>query len=141
VTAGLIIGDTAIIANVGDSRTYLLRNGRFEQITQDHSLVARLVDAGVIEPENVRSHPQRNQIYRSLGHKLDVEVDVFTQSLRAGDALVLCSDGLWEMVFDDEIQHIIEDARTPQRACDALVEAANRAGGDDNIAVIVVEME
>jgi serine/threonine protein phosphatase PrpC len=141
VTAGLIIGDTAIIANVGDSRTYLLRNGRFEQITQDHSLVARLVDAGVIEAEDVRSHPQRNQIYRSLGHKLDVEVDVFTQSLRAGDALVLCSDGLWEMVLDDEIQRIIENARTPQRACDALIEAANRAGGDDNIAVVVVEME
>jgi serine/threonine protein phosphatase PrpC len=141
VTAALVIGDMATIASVGDSRTYLLRDGRLEQITQDHSLVARLVDAGVIKPGNVRSHPQRNQIYRCLGHKPDVEVDIFTRQLRAGDVLVLCSDGLWEMVLDDEIQRIVETARSPQKACDALVEAANRAGGKDNIAVIVVEME
>jgi protein phosphatase len=141
VTAALIIGDVALIASVGDSRTYLLRDGRLDQITQDHSLVARLVDAGVIKPEDMRSHPQRNQIYRCLGHKPDVEVDTFTRQLQVGDVLVLCSDGLWEMVLDDEIQRIIETTRSPQKACDALVEAANRAGGEDNIAVIVVEME
>ncbi|HET91179.1 MAG TPA: hypothetical protein ENN99_10650, partial [Chloroflexi bacterium] len=141
VTAALIIGDVATIANVGDSRTYLLRDGRLEQITQDHSLVARLVDAGIIEQENVRSHPQRNQIYRCLGHNPDIEVDTFTRSLRAGDVLVLCSDGLWEMVPDDEIHHIVGHARSPQKACDALIGAANQAGGRDNIAVIVVEME
>lgn len=141
VTAALVIGGVATIANVGDSRTYLLRKGRLEQITHDHSLVARLVDAGVIGPEEVRTHPQRNQIYRCLGHKADVEVDTFTRQLRADDILVLCSDGLWEMVLDAEIQRIIEGARSPQKACDALVEAANRAGGEDNIAVVVVEME
>ncbi|MDY7079521.1 MAG: SpoIIE family protein phosphatase [Chloroflexota bacterium] len=141
VTAALVIGNVATIASVGDSRTYLLRGGYLEQITQDHSLVARLVDAGVIGPEDVRSHPQRNQIYRCLGHKPDVEVDTFTRQLQAGDVLVLCSDGLWEMVLDDEIQHIVAAARSPQKACDALVEAANRAGGEDNIAVIVVEVE
>jgi serine/threonine protein phosphatase PrpC len=141
VTAVLLIGDMAIVANVGDSRTYLLRDGRLEQITQDHSLVTRLVDAGVIGPGDVRSHPQRNQIYRCLGHTPDVEVDTFTRQLRVGDVLVLCSDGLWEMVLDDEIQRIIETTRSPQKACDALVEAANRAGGEDNIAVVVVEVE
>jgi serine/threonine protein phosphatase PrpC len=141
VTTALVIGDVATIANAGDSRTYLLRDGQLEQITQDHSLVARLVDAGVIGPEEVRAHPQRNQIYRCLGRKPVVEVDTFTRQLRSGDVLVLCSDGLWEMVQDAEIQRIIEDARSPQQACDALVEAANRAGGEDNIAVIVVEME
>jgi serine/threonine protein phosphatase PrpC len=141
VTATLVIGDVATIANVGDSRTYLLRDGQLEQITRDHSLVARLVEAGVIEPEEVRSHPQRNQIYRCLGHKADVEVDTFTRQLQAGDVLILCSDGLWEMVPDDEIQRIVETARSPQKACDALIGAANRAGGEDNIAVIVVEME
>ena len=141
VTAALIIGNVATIASVGDSRTYLLREGRLEQITQDHSLVARLVDAGVIGPEEVRSHPQRNQIYRCLGHKSDTEVDTFTRQLRAGDVLLLCSDGLWEMVLDDEIQRIVEGARSPQKACDELIEAANRAGGEDNIGVIVVEME
>ena len=141
VTAALIIGDVVTIANVGDSRTYLLRNGHLEQITQDHSLVARLVDAGVIGPEEVRTHPQRNQIYRCLGHKSTVEVDTFTVQLRRGDRVILCSDGLWEMVVDEEIRRIVEQAHSPQQACDALVEAANRAGGEDNIAVIVVEME
>ncbi|MFQ6100350.1 MAG: protein phosphatase 2C domain-containing protein [Anaerolineae bacterium] len=141
VTAALIIGNVATIANVGDSRTYLLREGRLEQITQDHSLVARLVDAGVIGPEEVRTHPQRNRIYRCLGHEPDVEVNTFTRQLRAGDVLVLCSDGLWEMVPDTEIQRIIERARSPQKACDELIEAANRAGGEDNIGVVVVEME
>jgi len=141
VTAALVIGDVATIASVGDSRAYLLRDGQLEQITQDHSLVARLVDAGVIEPEEVRTHPQRNQIYRCLGHKADIEVNTFTRQLRTGDVLVLCSDGLWEMVLDAEIQRFIESTHSPQKACDALVEAANRAGGEDNIAVIVVEME
>ncbi len=147
VTAALVIGDVVTIANVGDSRAYLLRDGRLEQITQDHSLVARLVDAGVIEPEEVRQHPRRNEIYRSLGHKPHLEVDTFTRQLRAGDRLILCSDGLWEMVTDAEIQAIVEAGHTdagacsPQQACDALVEAANRAGGEDNISVIVVAME
>jgi serine/threonine protein phosphatase PrpC len=141
VTSALIIGDVATVANVGDSRTYLLRDGRLEQITQDHSLVARLVDAGVITPEEVRSHPQRNQIYRCLGYKPAVEVDTFTVQLQQDDRLILCSDGLWEMVPDAEIQRIVEGARSPQRASDELIEAANRAGGKDNIAVIVVEIE
>jgi len=141
VTAALVIGDVATIASVGDSRAYLLRAGRLEQITQDHSLVARLLDARVIAPEEVRSHPQRNQIYRCLGHKPEVKVDVFTVQLRRGDRLILCSDGLWEMVLDPQIRQIVERSRSPQQACDALVEAANRAGGDDNITVVVVEME
>jgi serine/threonine protein phosphatase PrpC len=141
VTSALIIGDVATVANVGDSRTYLLRDGRLDQITQDHSLVARLVDAGVITPDEVRSHPQRNQIYRCLGHKPAIEVDTFPVQLQAGDRLILCSDGLWEMVPDAEVQRIVESARSPQKACDALIEAANRAGGEDNIAVIVVELE
>jgi serine/threonine protein phosphatase PrpC len=141
VTAVLVIGEIATIANVGDSRTYLLREGRLQQITKDHSLVARLVEAGVIGPEEVRTHPQRNQIYRCLGHRPNLKVDIFTQEMQAGDVLVLCSDGLWEMVLDAQIQRIIEGSLSPQKACDALVEAANRAGGEDNIAVIVVKME
>jgi len=141
VTTALVVGDVATIGNVGDSRAYLLRAGRLGQITRDHSLVARLVETGRITPEEARTHPQRNMIYRSLGDKPEVEVDIFTSKLERGDVLLLCSDGLWEMVTDDEILRIIESARDPQKACDALIEAANRAGGEDNIGVIVVEME
>ncbi len=141
VTAALIIGDVATIANVGDSRTYLLRDKQLRQITRDHSLVARLVEAGAIGPQEMRTHPQRNQIYRCLGHRPDIKVDIFSQKMQAGDALVLCSDGLWEMVLDAQIQRIAKGALSPQKACDALVEAANREGGEDNIAVIVVRME
>ncbi|MBN2393573.1 MAG: Stp1/IreP family PP2C-type Ser/Thr phosphatase [Anaerolineae bacterium] len=141
VTAALVIGDVATIANVGDSRTYLLRKGQLRQITQDHSLVARLVEANVIAPEEVREHPRRNQIYRNLGQKSAVQVDIFTVHLQPDDRLILCCDGLWEMVPDAEIQRLVETSRTPQKACDALIAAANQAGGEDNISVIVVEME
>lgn len=141
VTAALVIGDVATIANVGDSRTYLLRKGQLRQITQDHSLVARLVEAKVITPEEVREHPQRNQIYRNLGQKSAVQVDIFTVHLQPDDRLILCCDGLWEMVSDADIQRIVEASRTPQKACDTLIAAANQAGGEDNISVIVVEME
>ncbi len=141
LTAALLIGDTATIANVGDSRTYLLRRGELKQITSDHSLVASLVAAGVIKPEEMREHPQRNQIYRNLGDKPEVEVDTFIEPLQRGDFLILCSDGLWEMVSDVEIRRQVQSAATPQAACDELIRQANATGGEDNITVIVVKLE
>lgn len=140
LTSVLVVGDTSVVANVGDSRTYLWREGRLSQITQDHSLVASLVAANMIRPDEVRSHPQRNQIYRTLGERPEVEVDIFERNLRVGDRLMLCSDGLWEMVLDPEIQQIIQQATNPQEACDRLIEAANLAGGEDNISVVAVWM-
>ena len=141
VTAVLLIGDTATIVNVGDSRTYRMRNNQLLQITRDHSLVARLVESNVISPEEVRSHPRRNEIYRSLGHSPDIKVDEYTVPLQRGDRLIMCSDGLWEMVLDEDILRIIQTSRTPQEAADQLIIAANAAGGEDNISVIVVELE
>jgi len=141
ITAALVIGATCSIANVGDSRTYLLRQGNLVQITQDHSLVASLVASNQIKPSEVRSHPQRNQIYRTLGDQPGVEVDVFAETLVPGDQLMLCSDGLWEMVLDDTIVEILLSSRTPQAACDRLIEAANAGGGEDNISVIVIWLE
>ncbi len=141
LTAALIIGDTATIANVGDSRTYLWRHGTLRQVTRDHSLVASLVQAGMLKPEEARGHPQRSQIYRTLGVKPDVEVDIFSETLQRGDRLLLCSDGLWEMVSDVEIARAVGQARSPQEICETLIRQANQAGGQDNITVIVVKME
>jgi serine/threonine protein phosphatase PrpC len=140
LTAALVVGDLCAVANVGDSRTYLWRDGILKQITQDHSLVASLLAANMIQPDEVRSHPQRNQIYRTLGEHPAVEVDVHEHPLRMGDRLILCSDGLWEMVLDQEIQQILIQSSNPQEACDRLIEAANLAGGEDNISVVSVWM-
>jgi PPM family protein phosphatase len=142
VTAALAVGDQIFIANVGDSRTYLFRDGKLERITQDHSLVERLVEAGQIDREDVYTHPNRNLIYRSLGAgHAEVEVDIFTEHMRPGDALLLCSDGLWDMVRDNEIARVLAEVKDPAEACDRLIELANEYGGEDNITVILVRAE
>lgn len=139
VTVVVILGNNAYIANVGDSRTYLLRKGALRPITKDHSLVARLVDAGHITPEQVYDHPQRNLIYRSLGagHH-SVEVDVFYETLKPGDLLLLCTDGLWEMVRESELKRILSSDETLESICQHLIDAANQGGGEDNITAVVV---
>jgi PPM family protein phosphatase len=141
VTTALIQNDQAYIANIGDSRTYLLRDGQLTPLTRDHSLVARLVEAKQIEPEDIYSHPQRNLIYRSLGagHKT-VDPDVFHEVLHPGDTLLLCSDGLWEMVRHDDLLKILSEKSSPQKICDTLIDMANANGGEDNITAIVVQV-
>ena len=141
LTSALVRGSQAIVVNVGDSRTYWLHQGRLSLITQDHSIVARLVEQGLIQPEEVYTHQQRSIIYRSLGSRSDLEVDVFTLELEPGDRLLLCSDGLWEMVRDGMIEEVLLERDDPQQACERLIELANLAGGDDNITVIVLNLQ
>ena len=140
LAVALVIGNTAYIANVGDSRVYLYRESEgLAQITRDHSSVARLVEAGAITPDEVYSHPKRNEIYRSLGHQSTVKVDTFNVPLQVGDLLLLCSDGLWEMVRDSTIERIMESTLPDvSQVCDELRQAALEGGGKDNISVIAV---
>lgn len=141
LTMALIVGATAYIANVGDSRSYLWNADGLRRITRDHSLVQRLVDAGQITPDEVYTHPQRNLIYQSIGDRPEVQVDTFRRHLAVDDRLVLCSDGLWEMVHDDGLEEVLLSEPDPQRACDRLVQNANLAGGEDNITVIIVQAQ
>ncbi len=141
VTSALIQDDQAFIANVGDSRTYLYRNGELTVLTRDHSLVQRLVEEKQIEPDDVYTHPQRNLIYRSLGagHK-SVDADVFHEPLQQGDTLLLCSDGLWEMVRPKSLLSVFQKEHDPKKMCDILIDMANANGGEDNITAIVVQV-
>jgi protein phosphatase len=139
VTAALVVSGRAFIANVGDSRTYLFRDGKITRITRDHSLVERLVEAGQIDPADVYDHPNRNLIYRSLSAttRSSVEVDIFMEQLKAGDILLLCSDGAWEMVRDEQIASILGETEDIEHAAELLVQRANENGGEDNITVVL----
>jgi serine/threonine protein phosphatase PrpC len=132
---------TATIAHVGDSRAYVINKDEIRQVTSDHSLVQRLVQLGQLTPQEARTHPQRNVIYKNLGDKPRIEPDITEISLGPEDRLLLCSDGLSGMITDDVIQQIVISASSPQEACRQLVIAANEAGGEDNISVIVVHLE
>lgn len=138
ITMALVVGDRATIANIGDSRTYLYREGKLRRISKDHSLVMRLVDLGQINESDIYTHPQRNAVLRSLGDRLNIEVDIFTQRLLSGDVLLLCSDGQWEMTHDHAIEEILESFTNPEYACKELIRAANDAGGEDNITSVLV---
>src|SRR6266508_4215641 len=141
ITMALVAGDRAVVGNVGDSRTYIYRDGALKRISKDHSLVMRLVDLGQIGEDDIYTHPQRNAVLRSLGDKPDVEVDLFAVRLKPGDALFLCCDGQWEMTRDPQMAEIIQQHDDPQAACAALIAAGNANGGDDNITSVLVRFE
>ena len=138
LTGYMIVGEHAYIVNVGDSRTYMLRGGQIYQLTTDHSLVGQLVAGGMIQPDDVYTHPNRSQIFRSLGDKPNVQIDIFKQQVLPGDILIACSDGLWEMVRNPQIESILNSASDPQTACTQLIDAANTNGGEDNISAVIV---
>jgi serine/threonine protein phosphatase PrpC len=132
-------GDMVHVANVGDSRGYLLRQGELSQVTIDHSLVQELVDDGRLSPEDAERHPQRSVITRALGIDPEVEFDLFTYKLQVGDRLLLCSDGLSDVVEPTQIRNVLLRVRSPQKAARQLITVANEQGGPDNITVIVVD--
>jgi len=136
------VGDANVaFGHVGDSRAYLIRDGKLEQLTEDHSLVAELVRSGKLSPEEAETHPQRSVITRALGTDPDVDVDTFSIETAPGDLFMLCSDGLTSMVEDDVILQTIEKNRENlQTAAKALIRAANKGGGEDNITVVFFEI-
>jgi PPM family protein phosphatase len=141
ITAALVADDSVAIGHVGDSRAYRLRGDKLEQLTEDHSLVADLVRSGRLTPEEADTHPQRSVITRALGTDLQVDVDAFTVEAQAGDLFLLCSDGLTTMVDDEEIAQMVANADSLEHATKALVKAANRAGGEDNVTVVLFRLE
>ena len=141
MTVALIEDGRVVFGHVGDSRAYLIREGSIEQLTDDHSLVAELVRSGRLTPEEAEAHPQRSVITRAVGTEPDVDVDTFTIEPEAGDLFLICSDGLTDMVDDGTIIDAIERHRDDlDEAAKALVGAANRVGGEDNITVLLVEV-
>jgi PPM family protein phosphatase len=141
LTAALVLGQQVTIAHVGDSRAYHIYNdGRAEVVTRDHSLVKRLEELGHISPDEAENYPHRNVLYRALGQGEILEADVFTVTFPQAGYLMLCSDGLWGVVADQDMFRIIKEAPSLERACQNLVEAANSAGGPDNISVIIAQL-
>ncbi len=139
-TAAMLSGERIIIAQVGDSRAYLLHEGELTQLTRDHSYVADLVEAGSITKDYARVHPLRSRITRALGTDPKMAVDIYEIDLEAGDRVLLCSDGLYSMITDHDIESIMCQESDPQRCADRLVNEANEWGGHDNITVVVVDV-
>ena len=133
-----VIERTLYLANVGDSRLYLL-NDEIKQVTKDHSLVQEMVRLGGIKQEEAKNHPDKNIITRAIGAKEDVEVDFYEYRLKQGDMILMCTDGLSNMVEDEEMLHIVKGSRDVVEAVEGLIERANQNGGKDNIGIVIVD--
>lgn len=141
LTAALVVGQQITVAHVGDSRAYFIYpDGRVDPITRDHSLVKRLEELGHITPEEAANYPHRNVLYRALGQGEIMDPDIFTVGFPQPGYLLVCSDGLWGVITEQDLVRSINEATNLQRACQNLVNAANTAGGPDNISVILVQL-
>jgi serine/threonine protein phosphatase PrpC len=139
LTCALLLGRSAYIAHVGDSRAYVIADEGLDQITHDHSVVDRLVDMGHLSRAEAALHPHRNILYRALGQEGVLDVDTHVRTIPTAGTLLLCSDGLWGAVEAAEILELVVGAPSLQAGCEALVAAANRAGGRDNITVVLAQ--
>lgn len=139
MVAATLLEDHLCVANVGDSRLYVYRDGQLSQITQDHSVVGEMVRKGEMPKEEARSHPKRNLITRAVGAEAEVRVDFFDETLQAGDLVLMCTDGLTSMVEESEIEEVLAGSGQVADKVAKLVDLANDHGGKDNITVIVIE--
>jgi len=140
LTCALVWGSNLVLAHVGDSRAYRLREGRLEQLTEDHSFVGQMVRDGQLPEEAYYVHPRRNVITRALGQYEDVEIDLSTDMVLAGDRYLLCSDGLWEMVRDHDIKDHLKRTDGIQSIAESLIRLANENGGQDNVSLVIGEI-
>lgn len=138
LVAATLMGNTAVIANVGDSRAYVISRKKITQITRDHSYVQELIEKGIITPEKAKTHPKRNVILQALGSEEGVKCDIFTYKLARGERLLLCSDGLTNMLSDEEILEAARSNKTPENLCKKLIELALEAGANDNVTVVTL---
>ncbi|MGD8397479.1 MAG: protein phosphatase 2C domain-containing protein [Anaerolineae bacterium] len=143
LTLAVVEDDRLTVAHVGDSRAYLWRDGQLAQLTEDHTVPGALVKQGRLAPEAARDHPHRHVLYRSLGLKAGIEIDIYPSiALQPGDSLLLCSDGLWDMVYPAaRLGAYLTSEADPSSICCRLVDAANDAGGEDNITVVLARLE
>ena len=141
LTALLLMGTNAIIGHVGDSRAYMLESGKLLQLTKDHSLVQKLYDLGELTDEGIENHPQRNILMRAVGQGDVLEVDVSECSVKPGSIFLLCSDGLWGCMEDEDILQIIIKSSDLQDACENLTKEVNKTGGPDNITAVIVKYD
>jgi protein phosphatase len=140
-TAALLEGGILYLVHVGDSRAYLIRDGRIIQVTQDHSVVAEMVRRGALSADAAETHPARHVITRALGVDADIDIDALRVDLEPGDVVLLCTDGLSGPVADEDILELVEATATLEQAAEQLVQRANAAGGPDNVTVVLARVD
>ncbi len=140
LSAIAIIGNLAYIVHVGDSRAYLIHDDKIEQLTTDHTLVQRLLEMNELTPEEAENYPQKNVLYRAIGQNENLKMERLVRTLPPSSQVLVCTDGLWDMVEDDILKVVTQDAASPQEACDRLVNLAIDRGGADNISVIILKV-
>jgi len=140
IVAATLHSDQLVVMNIGDSRAYMLRDGKMEMISRDHSLVYRLREMGKITEEEALNHPRQNVLYQALGQGPDFEIHVYADKLQLGDVVILCSDGLWGPIGDPAMFEVLATTPTPLKAAKTLIDMANAAGGPDNITAIIVRV-
>lgn len=140
ITAALLIGNRLIIGHVGDTRAYIMNNKEIRQITEDHSLIGRLLKMGQLTPEEAKNSPQKNLIYRALGTNPQVEVDIYEEKLEQGDIVLVCCDGLWDYFSNEELHKLVSRSKDFDKTSAKLIDLANERGGKDNITVIIFQL-